>query len=69
MYQLGEMVNEIMEYEGGDMSNERMIAFFQKLIDSGMAWTLQGHYGRTADALIKGGYCHQKETTSGTEST
>lgn len=64
-YPLGNMVNEIMEYESGDMSDERMITFFQKLIDSGMAWSLQGHYGRTAQALIDGGYCHRKETSDG----
>lgn len=56
-----DLVSEIMEYEDGAMTEEDMITFFQKLIDNGMAWTLQGHYGRTASALIEAGVCHKGE--------
>lgn len=48
-------VNEIMAYEDGQMDEETMIDFFQRLVDSGMAWQLQGHYGRTAKSLIDQG--------------
>lgn len=50
-------VDMIMDYESGEMSKEQMLCFFQELIDSGMAWSLQGHYGRTAKQLIDAGYC------------
>ena len=53
-------VDKIMRYEAGEMSEEEMIEFFQELIDSGLAWSLQGHYGRTAKALIDEGLCTQK---------
>jgi len=49
------LVTEIIEYESGDISEERFLALFQYLVDTGLAWTLQGHYGRTAAALIEGG--------------
>lgn len=55
-----DMVDKIMAYEGGEMSEEDTVAFFQELIDKGLAWTLQGHYGRTAKALIDAGYCTAK---------
>ena len=51
-------VNDIMRYEGGEMDEAEMIEFFQKLVDNGMAWRLQGHYGRTAQALIDAGLVH-----------
>jgi hypothetical protein len=54
-----DVVDFIMDYEGGDISEERLVEGFQYLIDTGQAWTLQGHYGRTAKALIDGGYCHK----------
>ena len=56
------LVNKIMNYEEGQMNEDETISFFQELINSGMAWTLQGHYGRTATALIDAGYCTRKET-------
>ena len=57
------ILDKIMDYEGGEMDEEQEVDFFQELIDSGMIWTLQGHYGRTAQALIKEGFCHQKGKT------
>ena len=50
-------VSDFIAYENGEMSEEDTIEFFQKLIDTGMAWTLQGHYGRTATYLINTGRC------------
>ena len=46
-------VNDIIAYENGDMDEDQIINFFQELIDSGMAWTLQGHYGRMAMSLVE----------------
>lgn len=57
-------VNEIMDYEMGVMEGDDVVEFFQKLIDTGMAWALQGHYGRTAKVLIDAGHC-VLETSSG----
>ena len=49
----------IMAYEAGELESEEQLAEgFQRLIDSGMAWRLQGHYGRMARDLIEAGLCH-----------
>ena len=52
-------VDMIMMYENGQLGEEETITFFQGMIDSGIVWKLQGHYGRTAKSLIEAGYCSQ----------
>ncbi len=47
----------IMSYEQGDLDEEQVVAGFQEMIDDGFVWSLQGHYGRTAAALIDAGNC------------
>jgi len=51
-----DIVTQIMAWEGGEMSDDATIDFFAELVANGMAWTLQGCYGRTAVALIDAGY-------------
>lgn len=55
-----ELVGAIVAYESGETNEEAVIELFQHLIDTGMAWSLQGSYGRTATALINAGLCHRK---------
>ena len=55
----------IIAYESGELTEEEMIDLFQHLVDNGMAWTLQGHYGRTAHAMIEAGLVHRTPRPGG----
>ena len=46
-----DVVSQIMAYEEGQLTEEQTLALFKHLVVSGLAWQLQGHYGRTAKAL------------------
>lgn len=42
-------------------SEEQVIEAWQHLIDTGMAWKLQGWFGRNAMSLIEAGVCTMPE--------
>lgn len=52
-----DVVEFTMAYESEELSEAEVIVGFQKLIDSGLAWKLQGSYGRQATRLIDQGLC------------
>ena len=52
-------LGQMMAWEAGELDEEATIELFQHLIDSGLAWQLQGCYGRMAARLIEAGYCHK----------
>jgi phage antirepressor YoqD-like protein len=57
-------VSQIMAYENGEMEEPEMIAFFQFLLDSGMIYSLQGSYQRTAQQLLDAGLIEQPKQRS-----
>jgi hypothetical protein len=54
------LVDKIMDYESGNMSDRDVVAFFGELIKSGVVWELQGSYGRQAVAFIESGIIDRK---------
>ena len=50
-----DVVGSIMDYEQGELDDEGTLELFAHLIENGQAWSLQGHYGRTASAMIENG--------------
>ena len=56
-----DIVDKIMAYEQSDMNQEQTVQFFLELIATGIAFRLQGHYGRTAVRLIEAGLVRTSE--------
>lgn len=56
-----DLTSKIIAYECGELDFDETVRLFQELVDNGQAWTLQGHYGRTAKALIQQGYVTVKK--------
>jgi hypothetical protein len=48
-------MDQIIAYENGELDDDEIVALFSRLVKSGLAWQLQGHYGRTAQCLIESG--------------
>lgn len=49
-------VGAIIAFEAGLLDEAGVVELFQYLVDTGLAWQLQGFYGRTAAELIAGGH-------------
>lgn len=47
-------------FDGEPHTEDEVIEAFQHLIDTGVVWSLQGFYGRTAHRLIELGLCSRR---------
>ena len=56
-------LQDIIDYESGNLSEDETVAFFQRIINDGTICGLQGHYQRTAQKLIEDGLCVEPHAT------
>jgi hypothetical protein len=54
---MNDLATKVIKYEQDELDGNEIVELFQELIDNGMAWQLQGHYGRMATDLIDSGLC------------
>lgn len=50
-----DLVDKIIAFGDGELSDDEIIALFQELVDRGIVWELEGHFGRMAVALMEAG--------------
>jgi hypothetical protein len=55
MGRMKDIAIDLISFEADELEIDEIVELFATLIRSGMAWTLQGSYGRTAQALIDQG--------------
>ena len=49
------LVDQLIAYEEGQLTEDQEIALFEQLVETGMCWQLQGHYQRVAATLTEAG--------------
>jgi hypothetical protein len=54
-----QLFDSMLAWEEGELNEDEIVVLFQRLVDNGMAWTLQGMYGRQAQRLIDAGLVHR----------
>ena len=54
-------IDKIIEYETEGLAEQDEIEFFQKIINDGSVWHLQGSYGRRASELLEARLCELGE--------
>jgi hypothetical protein len=52
-----DLVEKLSAFELGELDLDEICDLFQHLINTGLAYRLQGSYGRTAEHMIELGYC------------
>jgi hypothetical protein len=50
-----QLVDQLIAYEEGQITEDQEIALFQHLIETGTCWHLEGHYHRMGATLIEAG--------------
>jgi hypothetical protein len=56
-----QLVDRLIAYEEGQVSEDEEITLFQHLIDTGTCWHLSGHYQRVGATLIEAGLIESPE--------
>jgi hypothetical protein len=50
-----DLLDRMTAWEAGELDVNSEAELFQELVDTGLAWSLQGTYGRTAASLVRAG--------------
>ena len=60
------LVDQLIAYEEGQITQDEEVAFFEHLVETGVCWQLSGHYQRVAATLIEAGLIKPPEWAKAT---
>ena len=60
------LVDRLIAYEEGQITEEQEVAFFEHLVETGTCWQLSGHYQRVGATLIEAGLIKPPERANAT---
>ena len=60
------LVDQLIAYEEGQITQDEEVAFFEHLVETGVCWQLSGHYQRAAATLIEAGLIKPPEWAKAT---
>ena len=55
------LMSKILDYEMGILEDDQIVELFQELVNTGLAWTLQGSYGREAIVFLEQGVINARD--------
>jgi hypothetical protein len=61
-----QLVDQLIAYEEGQLTEDEEIALFQHLVETGTCWHLDGHYQRVAATLLEAGLIKPPERAKAT---
>jgi hypothetical protein len=61
-----QLVDQLIAYEEGQLTEDEEIALFQHLVETGTCWHLDGHYHRVGATLIEAGLIKPPERAKAT---
>ncbi len=61
-----QLVDQLIAYEEGQLTEDEQIALFQHLVETGTCWHLEGHYHRVPATLIEAGLIKPAERAKAT---
>ena len=60
------LVDQLIAYEEGQVTQDEEVALFEHLVETGVCWQLSGHYQRVAATLIEAGLIKPAERAKAT---
>lgn len=55
-----DLTSKLIDFEAGNMEPDEVLELFAHLVKTGLAWELQGMYGRIAKQMLRDGWINKE---------